>query len=175
MKLKVVDKQTNSKNCFICGLDNSIGVQAPFYNMEDNSVATLFKFKSTHQSYPGRTHGGIISAMLDELVGRVLWIDEPNTYAVTTTMTIKFRKPVPYDTPLKGRGYMVKNSSRMYVGRGEIYDMDNNLLAEFSGNYMKLSSAQASNSECNVEEEMCYNIKDDVEYIDFPEKIKEDN
>lgn len=170
MEYKVTQRQTNSKNCIICGMDNESGVKAPFYNLEDGSVATLFKFGSHHQSYPGRTHGGLISAMLDELVGRVLWVEEPNTYAVTTTMSIKFRKPVPYDTLLKGRGYMTKNSSRMYVGRGEIYDMDNNLLAEFSGNYMKLSSAQASNSDCNVEEEMCYDIKDDIKVFDFPEK-----
>ena len=82
MELKVVNKQTNSKYCFICGLDNESGVKAPFYNLEDDSVATLFEFKSNHQSYPGRTHGGVISAMLDELVGRALWIKEPNTYYV---------------------------------------------------------------------------------------------
>jgi len=174
MKLKVVEKQRNSKYCFICGLDNESGVKAPFYNLSDESVATQFKFSRHHQSYPGRTHGGIISAMMDELVGRALWINEPDTYAVTTTMSIKFRKPVPYDTLIKGRGYIVKNSSRMYVGKGELYDMDNNLLVEFSGNYMKLSSAQASNSECNVEDEMCYLIEDGVTEFDFPEKKMED-
>ena len=173
MKLKVVKKQTNSKNCFVCGLDNESGVKAPFYILEDDSVATLFEFKSIHQSYPGRTHGGVISAMLDELVGRALWIKEPNTYAVTTTMTIKFRRPVPYGTRLKARGYIVKDGSRLYVGRGEIYDMDCNLLTEFNGTYMKLSSERASNSDTNVEEEMCYNIADDVVEFDFPEREKD--
>ena len=173
MKLKVIKKQTNSRYCFICGLDNESGVKAPFYNLEDNSVATLFKFKDIHQSYPGRTHGGVISAMLDELVGRALWINEPNTYAVTTTMTVKFRKPVPYDTEIKGRGYIVKDSSRLYVGRGELYDMDNNLLAEVTANYLKMSSDKASNSTTNVEEEMCYDIPDDIMFFVFPEKCVE--
>lgn len=173
MELRVIKKQTNSKNCFICGLDNESGVKAPFYNLEDNSVATLFKFRDIHQSYPGRTHGGVVSAMLDELVGRALWINEPNTYAVTTTMTIKFRRPVPYDTQIKGRGYIVKDSSRLYVGRGELYDMDNNLLAEFNANYLKLSSSKASNSEINVEDEMCYDIPDEIKVFDFPEKNME--
>jgi len=170
MKIKVVSRQTNSKNCFICGLDNESGVKAPFYNLEDDSVATIFQFKGHHQSYPGRTHGGIISAMLDELIGRALWIKEPNTYAVTTSMTIKFRKPVSYDTLIKGRGYIVKDSSRLYVGKGELYDMDNNVLAEVNATYLKMSSEKASHSEVNVEEEMCYDIVDNVEYFDFPEK-----
>ena len=170
MEIKVVNRQTNSKNCFICGLDNETGVKAPFYNLEDDSVATIFKFLEKHQSYPGRTHGGIISAMLDELIGRALWIKEPDTYAVTTSMTIKFRKPVPYATLIKGRGYIVKDSSRLYVGKGELYDMDNNVLAEVEATYLKMSSEKASNSETNVEEEMCYNIKDDVNTFDFPPK-----
>ena len=170
MKIKVISRQTNSKNCFICGLDNESGVKAPFYNLEDESVATLFQFKSHHQSYPGRTHGGIISAMLDELIGRALWIKEPNTYAVTTSMTIKFKKPVPYDTVIKGRGYIVKDSSRLYVGKGELYDEENNLLASVVATYLKMTSEKASNSDVNVEEEMCYNIKDDIEYFEFPTK-----
>lgn len=33
--MKVIGKQKNSKNCFICGLDNKFGVGAPFYNLED--------------------------------------------------------------------------------------------------------------------------------------------
>lgn len=173
MQLKVVEKQKNSKYCFICGLDNESGVKAPFYNLEDGSVATLFTFQPHHQSYPGRTHGGVISAMLDELVGRALWVKEPDTYGVTTTMSIKFRKACPYGEQLKGRGYIVKDSSRMFVGVGEIYDMDNNVIAELSANYMKLSSAQASNSDVNVEEEMCYLIADNVAQFDFPAKRSE--
>ena len=173
MKFKVVGKQKNSRNCFICGLDNESGVKAPFYNLEDKSVGTLFQFKEIHQSYPGRTHGGIISAMMDELVGRALWVDEPDSYAVTTTMSIKFRKPVPYNKPLKGRGYIEKNSSRLYTGKGEIYDMENNLLVEFSGTYMKLPSDKASNSDVVMDEEMCYDIKDNVIEIDFPERVME--
>ena len=170
MNVKVKNKQTNSKFCFICGLDNESGVKAHFYNLEDDSVATIFKFKEQHQSYPGRTHGGIITAMLDELVGRALWVKEPNTYGVTTTLNIKFRKAVPYDTLIKGRGYIVKDSSRMFVGRGELYDMDGNVLAELNANYLKLSSDKASNSDVNIEEEMCYNIPDDITSFDFPEK-----
>ena len=173
MKIKVKSKQTNSKFCFICGLDNESGVKAHFYNLEDDSVATIFKFKEEHQSYPGRTHGGVITAMLDELVGRALWVNEPNTYGVTTTLNIKFRKAVPYDTLIKGRGYIVKNSSRMFVGCGELYDMDGNILAELNANYLKLSSDKASNSEVNIEEEMCYNIPDDVTSFDFSEKQHE--
>ena len=69
----VTEKQRNSKMCVICGLDNPFGVRAPFYNMEDGSVMSVFRFREEHQSYPGRVHGGLISAMLDEMGLRALW------------------------------------------------------------------------------------------------------
>ena len=44
--MKVLRKQANSKSCIICGMDNPLGVKAPFYEMEDNSVVTLFSYRS---------------------------------------------------------------------------------------------------------------------------------
>ena len=38
-----------------------------FYNMEDGSVMTKFKYRKEPQSYPGRVHVGLITAMLDEM------------------------------------------------------------------------------------------------------------
>ena len=65
--MQVKYKQNNSRMCVICGMDNPFGLQAPFYVMEDDSVMTLFRYRQEHQSYPGRVHGGLITAMLDEL------------------------------------------------------------------------------------------------------------
>ena len=46
--MKVVSKQRNSKMCAICGIDNKYGVHAQFYNMEDGSVMTKFKYRQEH-------------------------------------------------------------------------------------------------------------------------------
>lgn len=70
--MKVTKKQFNTRKCFICGMENERGVKAPFYEMEDKSVVSYVTFDELHQSYPGRVHGGIISAMLDEVAGRAL-------------------------------------------------------------------------------------------------------
>src|SRR5574344_1395617 len=95
--MKVLSKQNNSKMCVICGLENEFGVNAPFYNMEDGSCVTIFKYKKEHQSYPGRVHGGLICTMIDELIGRTLWVKEPDKYGVTMSINVKYRKVVPYD------------------------------------------------------------------------------
>ncbi len=164
--MKGIEKQKNSKNCIVCGLDNQLGVKVHFYNLEDKTVGALLEFKSYHQSYPGRAHGGMIASVLDELMGRVLWLEEYGTYAVTTSMEVKYRKPVPYDVPLKARGYIVKRLSRMYTAKGQLYDMDDNLLAEAEGKYL-IQPTNVISSDASIEDEMCYLIDDGVTEIDF--------
>ncbi len=87
--MKVVSKQRNSKMCAICGMDNKYGVHAQFYNMEDGSVMSKFRYREEHQSYPGRVHGGLITAMLDEMGLRALWAKEGNVLANGTIKYIK--------------------------------------------------------------------------------------
>lgn len=136
--MKVINKQNNSDYCLICGVNNPAGLKAEFYEVEDNTVVTRFRFKKEHQSYPGRTHGGMISALLDELVGRAIWITDKNMWGVTMTLNVKFRKPVPYDTDLKAVGRIDSQTSRTFTGSGEILDLDGNILAEATATYMKL-------------------------------------
>ena len=59
MKQKVVNKQNNSKMCFVCGMENKLGLKAYFYEMENGELVATFTPKSIHQSYPGRLHGEI--------------------------------------------------------------------------------------------------------------------
>lgn len=166
--MKVINKQKNSRNCIICGLDNPFGVKASFYNMEDGSVASLFSFLPEHQSYPERTHGGMVCALLDELIGRALWVTEPDKYGVTTTLSITYRKATPYGVPLKGRGYITHNSAIGFSAKGELYDMQNNLLAEATARYFKVSPEKAFGADVHADEEMIYNIPDEISEIDFP-------
>lgn len=152
--MKIIKRQTNSKMCIICGIENDSGLKAPFYEMEDGSVITLFKYQEIHQSYPGRTHGGMITCMLDELIGRAIWISEPKAWGVTMEINVKFRKPVPLDTPLKGIGKITRNTSRIFEGTGEIYLEDGTLLAEAKATYFKLSldkiSDEGSHEDINI-------------------------
>ena len=171
--MKVINRQGNSKNCIICGMENELGLKAPFYNMEDGSVATVFEFGFYHQSYPERTHGGMITSLLDEVMGRVLWHNATDatyldSFAVTTSLSVKYRKPVPYGVKLKARGYIVKSNSRGYTSRGEIFDMQNNLLASAEATYLKTLPTVVVTDKYSMAEEMCYHLEKDIDEIDFP-------
>lgn len=136
--MKVLSKQKNSRSCFICGMYNPIGLKAEFYNMEDDSVMTLFKYKFEHQSFPQRVHGGLIGTMLDELSMRAYWVKDETMFGVTTSMETKFRKPVAYEVELIGKGIIISDTSRFFKAQTQILDRDGNVYAEGVTNYIKM-------------------------------------
>lgn len=162
--MKVKRKQSNSRKCIICGMENNWGVKASFYEMEDDSVVGLVQFGELHQSYPGRVHGGMVTAMLDEVAGRALWSVEPTGWAVTGELKIRFFKPTPYGKPLKAVGRIVRNSPRAYVAVAEIFDGEL-LLARSEGTYIKLSATAIAQG-VDAADEMIYQIEDGVAEID---------
>ena len=161
--MKVIEKQSNSRMCVVCGLDNPYGVHAPFYVLEDHSVVTLFQFREEHQSYPGRVHGGMITAMLDELGCRAYWAYDPKSLMVTTSLETRYRKPVPYGVPLKATGMLLSSSSRFIKARAQIAGMDGTVLAEAEMKYIKLPNEKIT--EADYHEEMCYTVPDSISEI----------
>lgn len=165
--MRVISKQTNSKMCLICGKDNVLGVHTRFYNMEDGSVCALFTFKKEHQSYPERVHGGMICALLDELAGRSLWVDYPDTLGVTATLNVKFRKPVPYGKELVAVGEMIKRSGKIFVAKAKIMTKEKVVLAESEGSYVILSNEKIVADSLSDREKYDVFIPDDVTEIDL--------
>lgn len=166
--MKVTGKQRNSRFCIMCGLDNEYGVRAPFYNMEDGSVMTIFRYGEMHQSYPGRVHGGLITAMIDEMGLRALWAKEGSeeSFGVTFSIDTKYRKPVPYDKTLIGRGIIVKDTSRYFVTEAYIMNSRGEILANGTVRYIRLDVEKISR-DASVHEELCYLEKDGVREIIF--------
>lgn len=166
--MKIISKQKNSKMCVICGLDNEYGVKAPFYNMEDGSVMTVFKYKEYHQSYPLRVHGGLITAMLDEMGLRALWAKQGNEeqFGVTISLDTKYRKPVPYEVPLIGKGIVVKENSKFFITESNIMNEKGEILANGTIKYIKLDVNKIA-EDASQHEEMCYLIDDGLKEINF--------
>jgi len=168
--MKVIKKQTNSHDCLICGIDNPYGLHAPFYEMEDGSLICLFQFDPNHQSYPERTHGGMIAAMIDECIGRAVWIKEPDLWACTIKLEVEYHQAVPYGVPLKCVSRIDKENTLTFHGIAEIKTRDDKLLARGSALYMKLplstiSPEKSKTGHINPEDINVY-VPDDVKEID---------
>ncbi|HZK86214.1 MAG TPA: PaaI family thioesterase [Desulfosporosinus sp.] len=138
MKKRVTKKQYNSKLCIVCGLENDLGLKASFYEIEGEELIALFKPLEEHQSYPGRLHGGIAGAILDETIGRAIMIKDENIWGVTVELTLKYKKPVPLDQELRVIGRITKDSSRLFEGTGEILLANGDIAVTAIGKYMKM-------------------------------------
>ena len=61
-----MEKQPNSRMCFVCGVDNPIGLHLSFYTDDAGRCIARFRPRPEHQGFPGWLHGGIASTLLDE-------------------------------------------------------------------------------------------------------------
>lgn len=138
MHRKVTGKQPNSKMCLVCGLKNPFGLHTAFYELDNKELLAVFTPREEHQSYPGRLHGGIISTILDEAVGRAIMMHtEKEVWGVTVDLQVRFKKPVPLDQELRVVGRITKDSSRFFEGAGELLLEDGSVAAECHGKYLK--------------------------------------
>ncbi len=139
MKRKVTGKQQNSRMCFVCGLKNPAGLRASFFELETGELMALFTAREEHQSYPGRLHGGISATILDETIGRAIMIrSKGEVWGVTVEFTMRLKKPVPTDRPVRVVGRIVKEGSRIFEGTGEILLEDGSIAVEGQGRYIKM-------------------------------------
>lgn len=133
-------KQPNSRYCFLCGINNPIGLKLTFYEDEDNRVVARFCPQEEHQGYPGTLHGGIACALLDETIGRTLVRED--IWAMTVALNVRYRKPMPLGETLTVVGEMSRLRSRTMEGKGEIRLADGSVAATAEAKYIRLSDGQ---------------------------------
>ena len=126
-------KLPNSKDCFVCGLENVHGLQLAFYKEGGDSIVVNYTVPERFQGYPGVVHGGIVTTMLDEILGRVFMFDDPNRFMFTAKLTTRYRHPVPIGEPLKMVGSVIKDRGRIAEAKAELFGPDGSLLAEAEG------------------------------------------
>ena len=153
MLRKVTTKQPNSRMCLVCGLKNPFGLHTSFYELDNKELLAIFKPREEHQSYPGRLHGGIISTILDETIGRAIMIQsDGDIWGVTVELQVRFKKPVPLDEELRVIGRITKDSSRFFEGSGELLLEDGTVAAEGHGKYLKAPLEKIVDFDVEVQE-----------------------
>ena len=148
--VKILKRQQSSRDCFICGAENMLGFAAQFYETESGELICLAVPKSEYQSYPGRLHGGISSALLDETMGRAILMLHPGTWGVTLEMNVKFLKPVPLEGTLRVVG-RIDSDRHLFTTSGEILLEDGTVAATATARYIKLPVSKIA-SEADKEE-----------------------
>lgn len=87
----------------VSGPANPMGMGA-VYRLEGNQVVARVVLGPAFEGAPGRAHGGVVAAIIDETMGAVL--PQVGTPAYTGTLTIRYLAPVPIGEELVFRAWL---------------------------------------------------------------------
>lgn len=124
-------------HCFACGKDNADGMKLKFYlDHAARHAICKFKLSRKYTGPPGHAHGGIIATILDEAMGKVNRFR--NVLALTSSMEIRYLKPVPLGKLLTVTGYEQNVEGRKHTNVAEISNDAGEVLARSTGTFIAI-------------------------------------
>ena len=124
-------------HCFGCGHDNPQGMRLKFSLDETSRQAIChFKLSRKYTGPPGHSHGGIIATILDEAMGKVNKFR--NVLALTSSMEIKYLKPVPLGQALTVTAQEQNVDGRRHINTAEISNAKGEVLASSTGTFIAI-------------------------------------
>lgn len=128
-------------SCYVCGQAHPRGLQIRFFVGAFGQVHARFRPDHTQTGYKNTVHGGVISALLDELLGWPIAL-QTGRMAVTGELTVRFLKPMS-----AGRSYLATarpgtDQGRYWEGKGDVCDEEGAVYAKAHGKYFLLSTEQ---------------------------------
>jgi len=115
--------------CFGCGPENPGGLHGS-YVADGEQVRGTMVVTETMVGAPGRLHGGIMMAFLDEAMGLVCFVH--GVEAMTANLNVDLRAPVYVGASLEQRAWLERREGRKWFIRGEVH-WDGRLVAEARG------------------------------------------
>lgn len=119
---------SDDHQCFLCGSENVQGLKLAF-TADAGTLSTRWTSEKRFQGYADVLHGGIISAILDEVMINLPWKlhDAPVS---TAELTVRFLKPAPIGAELCFTAFEVERGRRLWRLRSECRGADGTLYAE---------------------------------------------
>ena len=124
--------------CYGCGMAHPGGPALTFYwDAASGDVRSWMKADVRMQGKEGWMHGGFVSLLLDEVMGKALSANDMRG-APTAGLTVRFRRPVKLDRRLMLVGRFLRREGRKHYVHGEVREGDETMdggavLAEAEG------------------------------------------
>lgn len=142
-------------NCFGCAPNNPSGLQMEFYEDGDD-IVSIWKPRPDFQGWIETMHGGILSTIIDEICGWVVF-RKAQTSGFTTQLNVKYRKSISTNEPhLKVRAHITQQKRNLLFIHAEIRNSEGTLCVEGDATYFLVSKEKATQmgfSTCKTEEE----------------------
>lgn len=127
-----MEKQPNSRTCFLCGRQNSSSLRMTWHNdRAANRITSTVVVPEHFNGYPGVAHGGIVAAILDETAGRAILLDgNDQELMVTLKLEVRYRRATPTGQPLTVRGWVIRRSATRAQVAADVRLPDGTVMAE---------------------------------------------
>ncbi len=129
--------------CYVCGQNHPRGLRIRFFADDARRVYARFRPDQTQTGYDDIVHGGVVSTLLDELIGWPVSLHH-GLMAFTAELTVRFARPLR-----AGRSYLAYSAigsgrGRLWEAEGGIRDADGTVYAKGHGKYFLLTSAETT-------------------------------
>ncbi len=124
--------------CFICGKANPDGLQLDF-EYPDNTAIAVVNLPEKFAGYPGIIHGGMVAALLDESMAKIVL--HAGTVAVTGRMSIEYKRPVNSLTDYLVSGEIVENKGRIITCKAKLTDPEGKIHARAEATFVRVKDA----------------------------------
>jgi len=101
----------------VSGRSSPWGLDVEVRRDGDEAVAT-FTLRAAHEGAPGRSHGGIVAALFDDIFGFVLQVHAQSAF--TGELWLRYEAGVPIDEPLTCRTRLDRRDGRKLYMTGEL-------------------------------------------------------
>jgi len=123
------------ENCLVCGDKNEIGMNLPF-DYDGEVAATEYTAEARFEGYKEVLHGGILTALLDEVMAKAIF--GKKILVATVEIKVKFKNPVKTGQKIKLEGkYTGERGSLIFASSRAILP-DGSLAAEAEGKFFRL-------------------------------------
>jgi acyl-coenzyme A thioesterase PaaI-like protein len=115
--------------CFVSGPWNPLGIAIEVHREGDEAVAEV-SLGAAFEGAPGRSHGGIVAAIFDDVLGYLLTLRQEPGF--TGELTVRYHAPTPIGQPLRfrarvdtvdGRKRLTSAEARVVGDDGEVGDV----------------------------------------------------
>ena len=122
-----INTEKEFEKCYGCGQDNPIGLKMKI-EQDGKTTRSEFTADKLHQGWAGVVHGGVITALLDEVMSYAALYEQMKT--VTAKIEVRMKRPIHTGEPLSVAARIVRRTRKLVQARGTISLKDGTLLAE---------------------------------------------
>ncbi|MBI5472167.1 MAG: PaaI family thioesterase [Ignavibacteriae bacterium] len=129
--------------CYVCGQEHPSGLRARFFVGEQDHVFVRFIPLATQTGYDNVVHGGVIAALMDELLGWVVVL-KTERMCFTAEITLRYLKPITTEKAYVGDAGPCIDRKRYWESQGKLCDSDGTTYAKAHGKFFLLSREQTT-------------------------------